>query len=140
MLPDGITLDCTTGLMIWAAAFAEAFTATWQRLPKNAQHMLRQTGDGLRVQLVETIPDERCVVWAESHRSGTLRFARRCCEGLPHELLQTLVAHELGHLFRYALGYADWNENEPEADLQCLNWGFDMQRLRLLPAEGGITK
>jgi hypothetical protein len=135
---DDIDFDAPSGWP-WTRTFAAAFDVVWGRLPRNACVMLLHSS--VRVQLVEELPPhENRNVWAESHRSGTLRFARRCCEGLPHELLQTLVAHELGHLFRYALGCADWNMNEPEADLQCLNWGFDMQRLRLLPAEGGITK
>jgi hypothetical protein len=132
--------------------FAEAFSQTWERVPKeytqqvlsywrtNLANPMLRTRMGLteiRIELLSTW-DKHAVdcpgSWAVTHYSGhAMDFYAPVLDSMPEQHLETLIAHELAHVYIEACPqhrHINRQEAAEEVVMELVRiWGFDQDSL-----------
>lgn len=136
--------------------FARLFRETWVRIPLYARRYILKhwkSDDVLRfavryspsIELADTWDGKKPGDAGWAHRGGhSLRFARRRVEKMPDEVVCDLIAHELAHVFQWAIGEdlnsLDAFNIEIIADEIMESWGFDAESIDRWAVGAGVTK
>lgn len=145
-----------SGLFLYAAAgdasrFADVFRRTWHTVPLAVRRRLlkhwRTPSDAERpvfspnIQLLSDWPERGRFGFAACALDGhELRFWGPLADLMPDEVVQSAIAHELGHAYRQALaavtersgdvapGGSSWATDAEETSVEKLveTWGFDV--------------
>lgn len=123
-----------------AEAFAGTFRRAWERLPDAASEALTRhwsvKGDTPHIWLLEDREDWRGRGWAAASTDAqSMYFVSGIAIRMPAEHLQTLAAHELGHILFIASGEETHlrRRHEPMGNMRCewlvwqlmTAWGYD---------------
>jgi hypothetical protein len=150
--------------------FADAFHATWKRLPLWVRRrLLRYWRNHPRygawpspfISIQSVTSEGRKNYGLRRHYGCEFEFASKYTDILPENVLQDLIAHELAHALQCALGihcvrkYSDGRalyatrdggpfggnyEIEEDADLWMNRWGFDSESIDVWSLEAGNRK
>ena len=119
-----------------APKFSNLFRATWSRLPVSVQNTLiakwEASDDGCPTFVLHYDLDDHALgigTYGVHSDQARFDFSAVKLRKMPDRLVETLIAHELGHC---VLGHTgDYlAAHESEADTLVSSWGFPMNELR----------
>lgn len=131
-----LQIDQSSGLYVKGAGnvarFASVFAETWRRLPDATRETLVLYWWKRGVPIIRLVDDqtrwERPALGCCSPKAAGLYFLQPFVDAMPDKPLSSLIAHELAHAFVEVVGMAGdgWREEERQAVLLALSWGFDL--------------
>lgn len=125
-----------------AQRFVAQFRDCWERIPISARHEIlaywkKETSAGYpRIELSDMWGDSETNFAQVRHMGMELRFSAHDFLVLPDSIAHWVIAHELAHVFQKTAGKvpggANEAENERDADVIAMRWGFAKSHRTLL--------